>query len=118
MSKCLMQKEGSDGKGAGPIVSVALADWQRYRTDGYIFRNDPEAPAEFARQGKALADEGREPRESNRREPGDGTAPADDDDDEGVSMSNSKDEIVAYLEANDIAYDEGDTKAELLDLIE
>jgi hypothetical protein len=114
-----MQKEGNDGKGTGPIVSVALADWQRYRMDGYIFRNDPEAPAEFAKQGKALADEGREPRESNRREPGDGTeAVDDDDDDEGVSMSNSKDEIIAYLEANEIAYDEGDTKAELLDLIE
>lgn len=48
MSKCLMQKE--DG---GPIVSVALSDWQRYRMEGYIFRNDPEAPAEFAAQNHA-----------------------------------------------------------------
>ncbi len=44
-----MQKEG----GKGPIVSVALADWQRYRMDGYVFRNDAEAPAEYAAQGSA-----------------------------------------------------------------
>jgi len=47
-----MQKE--DGK--GPIVQVALADWQRYRMDGYVFRNDPEAPAEFAAQNHSPAE--------------------------------------------------------------
>lgn len=124
MSKTYMQRQDKDGKASGEIICVALSDWARYRGDGYAFVETDEdgqtAAQQFVSQEKGKVPDRSENAEvgDRRREPGTGTEPPDDDEDEGVSMSNSKDEIVAYLVANDIDHDASDTKAELLDLIE
>lgn len=122
MSKTYMQKESKKGKRKGDIVCVSLADWQRYRMGGYAFVETddsgatPEQQFRVQESGKSQdrsgnADEGR-----RARKVGSGTET--DDNGEGVSMSNSKPEILAYLSANDIEADEELTKAELLELLE
>lgn len=107
MSKTYMQKEDKNGKRSGDIVCIALSDWASYRTSGYAFvetdedGNTPEQQFVAQSSGNGL------PRSKQN----------DGDDDEGVSMDNTKAEIAAYLDANDIEYDDGSTKAEMLDLI-
>jgi len=101
-----MQKEDKNGKRSGDIVCIALSGWSGYRANGYAFvetdkdGNTPEQ--QFVAQSS-------------------GTVPArtkeSGDEDEGVSMDNTKDEIIDYLEANDIEYASNMNKADLLDLI-
>ena len=116
MSKTYMRKEKGDDTS---IKCVALSDWARYRQSGYVFvetdedGNTPEQ--QYVSQNREAADRSDNGELGRRaREPGSGTEPTED----GVSMDNTKAEIVAYLVANDIEHDGGSTKAELLDLIE
>ena len=110
MSKTYMQKEDKKGKRSGDIVCIALSDWASYRTSGYAFvetDEDGQTPEQqFVAQTSATAGAPRVTKNGG----GGG-------EDEGVSMDNKKDEIVAYLVANDIEHDTRSTKAELLDLI-
>jgi hypothetical protein len=101
-----MQKEDKKGERSGEIVCISLSDWASYRTSGYAFVETDEDGNTPEQQFVAQSTGGVVPR-----------AKANDDDDEGVSMDNTKAEIAAYLDANDIEYDDGSTKAEMLDLI-
>jgi len=127
MSKTYMQKEDKNGKRSGEIVNIALSDWAQYRTSGYAFvetDEDGQTPQQqFVAQEAAKvtdrsdnADEAEE-RHAARVEAKGGNGGNGGGDDEGVSMDNTKAEIVAYLVANDIEHDAGSTKADLLDLI-
>ncbi len=107
MSKTYMKKE----KGDTAIICVALSDWARYRTDGYVFVETDEDGQTPEQQFVAQTSAGIETRAEENGDDG------DDGDDEGVSMGNTKAEIVAYLVANDIDHDASSTKAELLELI-
>jgi len=131
MSKTFMQKENKKGEPTGPIISVALADWQRYRVEGFVFceKTDDFDPAQaYAAQERDAAEtraeiksenvEAAEEKTAARAAAKAGDGVEDDDEDEGISMSNSKQEILDYLAANDIEADDELTKAELLDLIE
>jgi len=126
MSKTYMQKEDKNGKRSGDIICIALSDWAEHRTSGWAFvetdedGNTPEQ--QFVAQESAKvpdrsdnADAAQEKHDA-RVEGRDGRG-GDDDDDEGVSMDNTKAEIVTYLEANGIEYDARDSKADLLNLI-
>ncbi len=110
MSKTYMQKEDKNGKRSGDIVCISLSDWASYRTSGYAFVETNEdgitAAQQFVAQTSAAV-------ESRAEENGNGNG-----EDDGVSMTNTKAEIVAYLVANDIEHDGSATKADLLDLIE
>lgn len=108
MSKTYMQKEDKTGKRSGDIICCALSDWARYRTDGYAFVETDEDGNTPEQQFVAQTSAGVETRAEENGNGGD----------EGVSMSNTKAEIVAYLVANDIEHDGSATKADLLDLIE
>lgn len=129
-SQTYMQKEDKKGKRSGDIECISLSDWASYRTSGWAFvetDQDGITPEQqFVAQEAAkvtdrsenaeVALEKHDARVESRD--GRGSNGSDDDDDEGVSMDNSKDEIAAYLEANEIEYTSDLTKAELLDLIE
>jgi len=109
MSKTYMQKEDKKGERSGDIVCISLSDWASYRTSGYAFVETDEDGNTPEQQFVAQSSGGVLPRA--KKDDGNG------DDDEGVSMDNTKAEIAAYLDANDIEYDDGLTKAEMLDLI-
>lgn len=79
-------------KDDGPIEKVALNEWTRKRSAGYVFRTEKE----FQDQ-QASATPGR-----------------DDDADIVPTMDNTKAEILDYAEANDIAVDPELKKADLL----
>ncbi len=129
MSKTYMQKEDKNGKRSGDLKCISLSDWASYRTSGWAFvetDEDGQTPEQqFVAQESAKvtdrsdnADAAQEKHDA-RVEGRDGRGGnGGDDDDEGVSMNNSKAEIVAYLVANDIEHDAGSTKGDLLDLIE
>ncbi len=128
MSKTYMQKEDKKGKRSGDIKCISLSDWASYRTSGWAFvetDEDGQTPEQqFVAQesGKVTdrsdnADAAQEKHDA-RVQSRDGRGGNGGDDDEGVSMNNSKAEIVAYLVANDIEHDAGSTKGDLLDLIE
>jgi len=111
MSKTYMQKEDSEGERSGAIICVPLSDWSRYRQSGYAFVEtdaDGSTPEQqfVAQDSAAVA-----PRPKQK-------VVETADEDEGVSMDNTKDEIIEYLEANDIEYASNLNKADLLDLIE
>jgi len=107
MSKTYMQKEDKNGKRSGNIINIALSDWGSYRTSGYAFVETDEDGNTPEQQFVAQESGNKLPRGKQNG-----------DDDEGVSMDNSKAEIVAYLEANDIEHDASATKGDLLDLID
>ena len=128
MSKTYMQKEDKKGKRSGDIICISLSDWGRYRTSGWAFvetdedGNTPEQ--QFVAQTSAkVADrsdnaEVAEERHAARVDAKNGNGGnGGEDDDDGVSMDNTKAEILAYLVANEIEHDAGSTKAELLELI-
>ena len=106
MSKTYMQKEDKNGKRSGDIVCIALSDWASYRTSGYAFVETDEDGNTPAQQFVAQTSGNGLPR-----------AKQNGGDDDGVSMDNTKAEIVAYLVANEIEHDASATKADLLDLI-
>ena len=89
-----MQKE-VDGEPVGEIKEIPLNEWQNYRTQGFEFRTQAEYRAQQA-----------------------GEAPAPADDDEGgngyPTMANTKDEILAYAENNNIEVNPSDTKSDIL----
>lgn len=107
MSKTYMQKEDNKGERSGDIICCALSDWARHRQSGYAFVETDEDGNTPEQQFVAQSS---------------GTVPArtkeSGDEDEGVSMDNTKAEILAYLDANGIEYEGNETKADLLDLIE
>ena len=129
MSKTYMQKEDKTGKRSGDIACISLSDWASYRTSGWAFvetdedGNTPEQ--QFVAQNAAnvpdrsdnaeVAEEKHAARVDAKTGNGNGNG---GEDDEGVSMDNTKAEIVAYLVANEIEHDDTATKADLLDLIE
>lgn len=129
MSKTYMQKEDKTGKRSGDVVCISLSDWASYRTSGWAFVETDEdgitPEQQFVAQEAAkvpdrsdnaeVAEERHDARVELREGRGDNGG--DDGGDEGVSMDNTKAEIAAYLDANDIEYDDGSTKAEMLDLI-
>lgn len=106
MSKTYMQKEDKNGKRSGDIICISLSAWAKHRASGYAFvetdedGNTPEQQFVAQTSGTVVA---------RTKENG--------GEDEGVSMDNTKDEIVAYLEANGIEYASNLNKADLLDLI-
>ena len=128
-----VKKDGTLKDGA-EIVAVAANAWARYRRSGYVFCNTTEANAAFVKQEQARRELEAEAKSENADAAGekaaeraDATAkrksddPGDDDDDDDddvVTMDNTKDEILAYLEANEIEHDPADTKAELLSLLD
>jgi len=125
-SQTYMQKEDKKGKRSGDIVCIALSDWASYRTSGWAFvetDQDGITPEQqfVAQEAAKVPDrsdnaEVAEERHAARVDAKGGNGNGDDDDD-GVSMDNTKAEIAAYLDANDIEYEDGSTKAEMLDLI-
>ena len=124
-SQTYMQKEDKKGKRSGDIVCIALSDWASYRTTGYAFvetDQDGITPEQqfVAQEAAKVTDrsdnaEVAEERHAARVDAKGGNGNGDDDD--GVSMDNTKAEIAAYLDANDIEYEDSSTKAEMLDLI-
>lgn len=127
MSKTYMQKEDKKGKRSGDIVCISLSDWASYRTSGWAFvetDEDGKTPEQqfVAQESEKVTD--RSDNADAAQEKHDARVDAkggnggDGDGDEGVSMDNTKAEIAAYLDANDIEYDDTATKADLLDLIE
>jgi len=110
MSKTYMQKEDKNGQRSGDIVCISLSDWAKHRTSGYAFVETDEDGNTPQQQFVAQTSGGVTPRAKKDDNGGGG--------DEGVSMDNTKDEIVAYLEANGIEYASNLNKAELLDLID
>ncbi len=125
-SQTYMQKEDKKGKRSGDIECISLSDWASYRTSGWAFvetDQDGITPEQqfVAQEAAKVTDrsdnaEVAEERHAARVDAHDGRG--GDGGDEGVSMDNTKAEIAAYLDANDIEYDDGSTKAEMLDLIE
>ena len=108
MSKTYMQKEDKKGKRSGDIICISLSDWGRYRTSGWAFVETDEDGNTPEQQFVAQTSAGVTPRAKEN---------GGDDDGDGVSMNNTKAEIVAYLVANDIEHDAGSTKGDLLELI-
>lgn len=124
MSKTYMQKEDKKGKRSGDIKCIALSDWASYRTSGWAFVETDEdgitPEQQFVAQESAKVTD-RSDNADAAQEKHDARVDAKGGDgggDEGVSMDNTKAEIVAYLVANDIEHDAGSTKGDLLDLIE
>lgn len=106
MSKTYMQKEDKKGKRSGDIICISLSDWAQHRTSGYAFVETNEDGQTPEQQFVAQTSAGVVPRVKENG-----------GDDDGVSMNNTKAEIVAYLLANDIDFDGGSTKGDLLELI-
>lgn len=105
MSKTYMQKEDKKGKRSGDIICISLSDWGRYRTSGWAFVETNE--------------DGQTPEQQFVAQTSAGVAPRvkENGGDDGVSMDNTKAEIVAYLVANDVEHDARSTKGDLLELI-
>ena len=82
-------------KDDGPIEKVALNEWTRKRSAGYVFRTAKEFLDQQAR-----------------------TTPDQDADDGIPTMDNKKPEILAYAKANGIDVDPELKKADLLDAIQ
>ncbi len=128
MSKTYMQKEDKKGKRSGDIKCISLSDWASYRTSGWAFvatNEDGQTPEQqfVAQESEKVTDrsdnaEAAQDKHDARVEGRDGRGGNGGADDEGVSMDNTKAEIVAYLVANEIEHDDTATKADLLDLIE
>ena len=124
MSKTYMQKEDKTGKRSGDIKCISLSDWASYRTRGWAFvesDEDGQTPEQqfVAQESGNVADrsdnaEAAEEKHAARVDAKGGNG----GEDEGVSMDNTKAEILAYLVANEIEHDGTATKADLLDLIE
>jgi len=124
-----MQKEDKTGKRSGDIIHISLSDWASYRTSGWAFvetdedGNTPEQQfvaqeADKVPDRSDNADAAQEKHDARvELREGHGNGGDNGGDDEGVSMDNTKAEIAAYLDANDIEYDDDSTKAEMLDLI-
>lgn len=108
MSKTYMQKEDKHGKRSGDIICISLSAWAKHRASGYAFVETDEDGNTPEQQFVAQTSGGVTPRAKQDNDGGD----------EGVSMDNTKDEIVAYLDANGIEHASNLNKAELLDLIE
>ncbi len=87
----LMQKVDEDGEPIGDIIKVELNEWQNYRATGHVFvsQEKDDAPVE--------AEE-----------------PVNDEDDKPPTMENTKDEILAWAEDNNIEVNASDTKSEIL----
>ncbi len=128
MSKTYMQKEDKKGKRSGDIICISLSDWGQYRTSGWAFvetNKKGQTPEQqfVAQQADKVPDrsdnaeaaqEKHDARVAGREGDGDNDNGGDDD---VPTMNNTKAEIVAYLLANDIDFDGGSTKGDLLELI-
>lgn len=124
MSKTYMQKEDKTGKRSGDIACISLSDWASYRTSGWAFVETDE-DGQTPEQQFVAQESGKVPDRSDNAEVAEEKHAArveakggNGGEDEGVSMDNTKAEIVAYLVANEIEHDDTATKADLLDLIE
>lgn len=100
MSKTYMVKE----KGDATIICVPLVNWARYRKDGYVFVEKNKAgdtpQKQFLDQINAAK----------------GDAPEDDGDDL-PTIESKKDEIMAYLDSQNIEYDASANKATLMESV-
>lgn len=103
MSLTYMKKE----KGNGEIKQIPLVNWARFRKDGYIF-------VETNKKGQT-------PREQYLAQKVAAAKAPDDGHDGGPQVptaTNSKDEIIAHLVAQNIEHDPSAIKADLLALID
>ena len=122
-SQTYMQREDKKGKRSGDIECISLSDWASYRTSGWAFvetDQDGITPEQqfVAQEAAKVTDRSDNAEVAEERHAARVDAKGGNGGDEGVSMDNTKAEIAAYLDANDIEYDDGSTKAEMLDLIE